>query len=134
MEFYDRQGTDGEDVGVTDLEATPVAFRVSVMDSAFKPRSAWRSIGKLPLRDGESTNSRFAKQDALTGALSIYWEDLAAGTWHEEPATLDECAGLEVAAVWSAEHVEDRLRDHFAGKPDKWSSLMAIDASAIPPT
>ena len=95
-----------------------------VMDNAFKPSSAWRSIGKLPLRESESPNSRFAKQDALTGALSIYWEDTAAGTWHEEAATLEECAGLETAAVWSANHIEDRLRDHFAGQPNKWVASM----------
>jgi hypothetical protein len=132
VEFYDRQGKDGEPVEITELEGTPVAFRVSVMDSAFKPSSAWRSIGKLPLREGESPNSRFAKQDALTGALSIYWEDTSAGTWHEEPATLDECAGLETAAVWSANHIEDRLRDHFAGEPNKWVAVTEIDPSAIP--
>lgn len=133
VEFYDCQATEGEDVDVAGLEGTSVAFRVWVMDSAFKPSSTWRSIGKLPLRADESPDSRFAKQDPLTGALSIYWKDSAAGTWHEEPATPEECAGLEVAAVWSAEHVEDRLRDHFAGRPDKWSSSMAIDVSAVPP-
>ena len=126
VEFYDRQGTDGEAVDFTELEGTPVAFRVWVMDSAFKPSSPWRSIGKLPLRKGESPNSRFAKQDALTGALSIYWDG------HEEPATLDDCAGLEIAAVWSANHIEDRLRDHFAGKTSKWVTSMEIDPSAIP--
>ncbi len=39
-EFYDRQGTDGETVDVTELGGTPVVFRVSVMDSAFKASSA----------------------------------------------------------------------------------------------
>jgi hypothetical protein len=133
VEFYDCQAARDEVVDVEGLEGTPVAFRVMVMDSAFKPSSTWRSIGKLPLGADQSPDSRFAKQDPLTGALSIYREDSAAGTWHEEPATLEECAGLEVAAVWSAEHVEDRLRDHFSGTPDKWSNSMAIDASALPP-
>jgi hypothetical protein len=135
VEFYDRQAVAGEAVDVTELEGTPVAFRVTVMDSAFKPSSAWRSIGKLPLRDGESPHSRFAKQDAITGALSIYWEGSSpAGAWYEEPATLDECVGLERAAVWSAEHLEDRLRDHFAGVPNKWSTSLEIDPSVVPPT
>lgn len=134
VEFYDRLAVDGEVVDVAGLEATPVAFRVWVMDRAFKPSSTWRSIGKLPLREDGSAPSRFVKQDALTGALSIYWEDARAGTEHEEPATLDECAGLETAAVWSANHVEDRLRDHFAGKPNTWVASLAINPSAIPPS
>lgn len=121
-------------MAVADLEGTQVAFRVYVMDSAFKPSSAWRSVGELPLRDGESPESRFVKQDAITGALSIYWEDSSTGTFHDEPATIDECAGLERAAVWSAEHLEDRLRDHFAGSPNKWSASLEIDPSSIPPT
>jgi hypothetical protein len=126
VEFYDRQETGREALDVSELEATPVAFRVCVMDSAFKPSSSWRSIGKLPLREGETPNSRFAKQDPLTGALSIYWDG------HEEPATLEDCAGLEIAAVWSANHIEDRLRDHFAGKTSKWVTSMEIDPAAIP--
>lgn len=132
VEFYDRQAVQGEAVDVAGLEGTPVAFRVWVMDSAFKPSSSWRSIGKLPLREDGSAASRFAKQDPLTGALSIYWEDPQRGQRHEAPATLDECAGLESAAVWSANHIEDRLRDYFAGKPNKWVASLAIDPSAIP--
>lgn len=38
----------------------------------------------------------------------------------EEPASRQELEGLEVAAVWDPEHVEDRLRDHFSGRPNKW--------------
>lgn len=26
--------------------------------------------------------------------------------------------------VWSPEHVEDRLRDHFAGRPNKWEESL----------
>lgn len=33
------------------------------------------------------------------------------------PATWDECKDLECAAVWEPEHVEERLRDHFAERP-----------------
>jgi hypothetical protein len=86
----------------------------------------------LPPRDGESPNSRFFKQDPISGELSIYWEEWRDGSWHEEPATLDECAELERAAVWDPVHVEGRLRDHFAGTPNTWAASLAIDASLIP--
>ncbi len=31
------------------------------------------------------------------------------------PATREQCLGLERASVWEPEHVEDRLRAHYAG-------------------
>jgi hypothetical protein len=34
------------------------------------------------------------------------------------PATATECEGLEPAAVWVAQLVEQRLEDHFAGRPN----------------
>ena len=30
------------------------------------------------------------------------------------------------AAVWDPQHVEDRLRDHFAGLPNKWVQSLAL--------
>ena len=33
-------------------------------------------------------------------------------------ATWDECVGLEIASAWAAEHVEERIRDHYAGRPN----------------
>jgi hypothetical protein len=46
------------------------------------------------------------------------------------PAKRKECVGLECCAVWDPEHVEDRLKDHFAGIPNKWVQSMALDADA----
>lgn len=34
------------------------------------------------------------------------------------PVTVQECEGLERAAVWEAEHVAERIRDHYAGRPN----------------
>lgn len=132
VEFYDRLIMEGESIDMVDLQRTAVAFRVPVMDSAFKRGGPWRVIGQLPLRDDEPQETRHFKQDAITGELSIYWEDSVRGTWHEEPATLEDCADLERSAVWSASHVEDRLRDHFAGRPNIWVGSLAINADAVP--
>ncbi|MEI7895193.1 MAG: hypothetical protein WCI05_19005, partial [Myxococcales bacterium] len=52
---------------------------------------------------------------AISGNLSLY----RAGT--ERPATREACVGLERAAVWSAEHVESRLSDQLAQRPNKWA-------------
>lgn len=44
----------------------------------------------------------------------------------ENPATPEECAVLERAAVWDPGHVEDRLRDHFAGQSNKWVESLRL--------
>ncbi len=62
----------------------------------------------------------FCKQDIVSGKLYIYQEVPELAPLYERPATTGECIGLEAAAVWEAEHVEDRLRDHFAGQLNKW--------------
>jgi hypothetical protein len=90
-------------------------------------RGRWQVIGSVPLSQEErSVPIRFFKQDALTGDLTIYWEGPEPGEVHEVPATREECMGLERAAVWEPEHVEDRLRDHFAGRPNKWLESLAL--------
>lgn len=121
VEFYGRLGSPGESIDLIALVAAPVAFRIWVMDSAFRRSSGWELLDVVSLtRKEQAEVRRYAKQNPLTGDISIVWTDPASGTYHETPATMEECQGLELAAVWSAEHVEDRLRDHFDGRPNKW--------------
>ncbi len=44
------------------------------------------------------------------------------------PASRAECLHLERTAVWDPEHVEDRIRDAYAGRENKWLRSMKIDA------
>lgn len=44
------------------------------------------------------------------------------------PATRAECEPLERTAVWDPEHVEDRIRDAYAGLENKWLRSLQIDA------
>jgi hypothetical protein len=54
-------------------------------------------------------------QDALhPERYSLY--DPNTGVMKE--ADRKNCVGLERAAVWEAEHVESRLKDHYANKPN----------------
>jgi hypothetical protein len=85
------------------------------MKSAYNT-GRWPKVGTAPIP--EALRGRVARfmQDAITKRLSISQD----GGVTSRPATLDECRKLERLAVWSAEHVEDRLRDHYAGVPNKW--------------
>jgi hypothetical protein len=53
--------------------------------------------------------------------------DAVSGNFGEIPASLEECEYLEVAAVWDGHHVEDRLRDHFDGRPSEWVESMRLN-------
>ena len=85
------------------------------MDYAVK-RGRWNVVGYLPLEAALQNNPPKFIQDRIQPELfSIYKNGSI------QPATRDECAGLECAAVWDPEQVEDRLRDHYAGRPNKWA-------------
>ena len=127
VEFYARfdvvEGADN--VTLREVVGGERAFALSVMDSAFRASSGWELLDVVPLsRDEEAETYRFFKQDSVSGALSIYWV-APDGSWGEDEAAAEQCADLERAAVWSPSHVEDRLRDHRAGRPNKWTESLA---------
>jgi hypothetical protein len=97
----------------------PIAFKIWVMNSAISS-GRWRIVGSAPLEAELEVSPWFFKQDAISKAVSMYREGV------ERPASKEECSGLECAAVWSAEHVEERLVDHLEGRPNKWQQAMKI--------
>lgn len=107
----------------------PVLFRIWVHNDAVK-QGIWEIIGNLPLAPENAVEPYFYKQDAITGALSLYHSSYADTGW-EHPASAADCDGLECAAVWDPAHVEDRLRDHYAGQLNKWLESLRIDKSAL---
>lgn len=120
VEFYEIHGHGSGPVEVDEVTAARVTFTIPVMNSAVTS-GRWRKIGKKPLTETERRRvTRFCLEDLLTGRLSLFWTDAESGTTHQVPATREECLAHEAAAVWSAEHVEDRLRDHFAGRTNVW--------------
>lgn len=125
--FFDRVSAD--ELPVEDLIRLPVLFRLWVANHAVT-RGRWPVIGRGELGPERREEPFFYKQD-VTGRLALYHSTFAATNW-ERAANLVECAGLEAAAVWEPEHVEDRLRDHFAGQPNRWVESLRIDVAAIP--
>lgn len=127
VEFYDLEVRDSEPIDVETICDSPVAFTIYVMNSAVTT-GRWPRVGKKALTDAErATVARFCKRDALTGELTIYWEDPLSEEVHEIAASREDCEALDPAAVWSAQHVEDRLRDHFDGRPNKWVESLRLN-------
>jgi hypothetical protein len=121
--FYDHRAKADAVPELPCLAAQPLAFRIMVMNHAVT-HGRWPVIGSLPLTPALSASADFFKQDPINGQLSIYNDDLA--PTFERPATRSECQTLERAAVWDPEHVEDRLRDHFAAQPNKWVDSLRL--------
>lgn len=102
-----------------------VLFRLWVMKSAYNS-GRWRKIGKADISAQlHETVDRF-RQDPITGKLSIYRDG------DDHPAKPEDCLDLERAAVWSPEHVESRLEDHLAGRPNKWVESLKVDIEKVP--
>lgn len=124
FEFFDLTVPSDTPPQPEQVAGAPVLFRVDVMDSAVTS-GRWRVVGQVPLTDEEEHRREwFFKQDGLTGQLSLYAEDPVTKEVFVRPADPAECVPLERAAVWSATHVEDRLRDHRAGRGNKWAESM----------
>jgi len=116
--FYDCRTK--EDLGIEQVAAAPVLFQIAVMDHAVK-RGRWPVVGHLPLDSKlAAPPPRFIQDVNRPDSFSIYQHGII------HPATKEECRGLERAAVWDPTHVEDRLRDHYAGRKNKWFESMRI--------
>ena len=115
--FYDSRTT--EDLTVEQVIGRQILFFVAVMNHAIT-EGRWTIIGHVPVDDGLQAPPKFI-QDALDSNKFRIYKD-----GQMRPATRQECIGLECAAVWEPEHVEERLRDHYAGRKNKVFELLKI--------
>jgi len=111
-EFFDYRASDIPPVDI--IVSKPVMFRICVMKYAFTGRR-WTRVGTAPLRADETGKRWFYFKQSEDGRLFKTRDGM-----EEVPSTWEEAQGLECAAGWDPEHVEDRLRDHFANRPNKW--------------
>lgn len=113
--FFDYFGPALQNDKIQILDAQKVIFVLSVMDSAIKS-GRWIVVGSTDLRAELKVPKKYFIQDAITKAFSVY----DSFTGNISPARFSDISGLECAAVWEAEHVEDRLRDHRTGSRNIW--------------
>jgi hypothetical protein len=105
-----------------DLARSRLIFRVWVDRSSFS-RGRWLKVGKAPIGEALAAPVARFNQDPLQPSVVV----LHIGQ-DRVPTTVSECLSLNVerAAVWSAEHVEDRVRDYLAGRPNRWVELLRV--------
>lgn len=109
-----------DDLVVDSIVSRPILFQVPVMDSAVK-RGRWKILGSAPLEEQLRVPAPRFMQDVLKPtSFSI------SQMGKIRPATREECVGLECEAVWEAPHVEERIRDHYAGRKNYWVESLKI--------
>jgi len=116
--FFDLRTT--RKVDVSDICQRQILFKIAVMNYAVT-RGRWKRVGHKPLSDAEARPPASFIRDLLCPGRYRIYED---GKMRE--ATRKECEGLEAAAVWEPEQVEDRLRDHYARRPNKWVESLRL--------
>jgi hypothetical protein len=107
---------------IDEITAKNILFIVAVYDDVITD-GRWEKIGSKPLEEELKILPMKYMQDSINpNNFSLYNPN----TGEIIPAKRGDCAGLECAAVWEAEHVEDRIRDHYAGKKNKWLEQLEI--------
>lgn len=101
-----------------------VAFQVWVMDSAIG-KNGWPIIGDVQLNDLSIPCAKFYRYDIMSKNF-YHYVDCA----NDIPSTKEGCVGLECAAVWRKDHVEDRLKAHKAGLECPWEVSLRAESKA----
>jgi len=90
-----------------------IAFVIAVMNTAVRS-NRWKIVDEKLLERELAQERLYFMQDTLTGQYSVYYSV----TGEIQPSCKEICVNLERAAVWDAQHVEDRLRKHFSSMRD----------------
>jgi len=102
------------------IAGRPVLFVLAVSGQAHKGH--WPKVGDVPPDASPVPIPAQFMQDIATGQCQIVDKDV----FNARPATPEECLGLERVAVWDPTHVEERLRDHYAGRPNAHLEYMKV--------
>lgn len=119
--FYDRF-SDEELNDLEDLIKCNILFTIAVHNSAINS-GRWLKIGMFELDETLMVLPMKFIQDRNN------LEDIQSynsNTGEILASNYNACIGLERASVWDPEHVESRLCDHLAGRPNVWVERQKI--------
>lgn len=104
------------------LLSSKVLFIVMVYNDIIT-KGVWLKVGKLSIRNDLLIQPMKYIQDNLN---SDNFELYNPNTGEITKSTRKECEGLECAAVWEANHIQDRIRDCYLGVPNIWVEQLKI--------
>jgi hypothetical protein len=128
--FFDCRTRD--ELPIATVVARPVLFRLWVARHAHS-NGRWRKVGRAEVAPPLQQAVHRYNQDSLRPQDIRLTYDGCSGPL----GSVADCEGLECAAVWEPEHVEDRLRDHYAGVPNEWVLSLrpkATPSDQVPPS
>ena len=99
---------------IENLLDRPSLFEVSVMSNVLSS-TEWAIVGTAPLGNHIMKPQIWSDNDFR--GYKIFEPD----TETIREASPDECQGLEYAVAWTKKQVEDRISDHYAGRPCIWA-------------
>lgn len=108
--FYDCRTK--EEISINEISRCPVLFTLVVHRKAVTS-GRWKVVGILPLEERFKDTPPLFMQDIINPKVLHIYKD-----GEMIPATFEECKGLECFAVWESWHVEERLKNYYAGLPD----------------
>ena len=104
------------------LNEAKVLFIVLVYDNVIT-KGLWVKTGKLAIREElNELPMKFIQDSQNLNNFELYNPN----TGEISKATKEQCLELECAAVWEANHVEDRIRDYYNCKPNIWVEQLKI--------
>ncbi|MGN6180428.1 MAG: immunity 26/phosphotriesterase HocA family protein [Mucilaginibacter sp.] len=115
--YSDQRITD-----IKEIQEKEILFINSVYKFAIT-KGRWKQIGLLELESKLKILPLEFIQDPIDPqSFRIYNPN----TGEMTQTTKEKCVDLERAAVWEPEHVEDRIIDHFEGRPNKWVEQLKL--------
>jgi hypothetical protein len=93
---------------VDDILSYPVMFRVHVSRDSFDGEN-WSVLEKATLPDSLASYAVYWNQPVGSNEINLMGRDIL------RPASVEEVRGLERAAVWYAQHIEERLLFNLRG-------------------
>lgn len=98
------------------LQNCKIAFIIGVYNDIIT-KGIWPKVGKMPIRDELQMPPNKYVHDILKPGTFLLYNTM---TGEMTPSTKEEVRGLEAAAAWDVNHVEDRLMAHFFGGECIW--------------
>jgi Immunity protein 26 len=94
----------------------PVLFITAIYNDVVN-KGMWLKVGKLKIRpEFNELPLKFIEDPIKPNTFRLYDPN----TGEMTPTTLDKIIGLERAAVWEGNAIEERIRDYYNGVPCVW--------------
>lgn len=109
--FFDHKDDEGHFTPIEEILEKPIAF-YAVVDHYVLKEGLWEILGIYPVKPENQVFPESFSYDPFEKTYTLFKNGIG-----DVPCTLEETYGHECLASWGDWHIEQRLRDHFSGRP-----------------